>query len=523
MSVSLEMVAEALKKYAPEMHLSMKDHFIETAIMLNHPQASFEPEILYIGKASDLEKIPTRRSPINLLCVYDSPILQEYNECSWLNLITVSNQVNAASLYKEVKDLLIARRQYDQASHKLFDSLVSGRGLQHILDTGYEILGNPLLIFDSALKLLGYSKGVEVNDALWQETIKNGYTPLEATKELHSLEEIKLIAESSIPTFDNYVPKYKTLENRITINDIFVGIVALFEYEKPIEEKDAEILQLFCRVVSCEMQKEDFFSHTQGATYEFLIADLLEGRIPNAAVAHERIASLALDFKEYLYLLVIRYVKDSTGNPALFFLRSLLENTISGSRSVLYKDNIVLLIGREKEKPLTETERESVTNILKENHMLGGLSRCFHDVAGIQEYYRQASKAIELGKRLNKEKEAVLFSYDEYAFYHLMDIAGSQQDLESFCDPLVFALIEYDQKNNTDLTRSLYDYLSSGNNLKESAFVLGIHRNTLDYRIKKIEEILNVNIEDPNVSWSLYLSFKVFELTGNTNFLQGGK
>jgi sugar diacid utilization regulator len=309
------------------------------------------------------------------------------------------------------------------------------------------------------------------------------------------------------------------LENRITINDRFVGIAGMLEYDRSIEEKDYEILQLISRVVSCEMQKESFFSHTKGITYEFLIADLLDGRISNPAIIHERISSLALDFKEDLYLLTVRDLKETPENPALLYLRNLLENTISGSKSVLYKDSIVLLVGCKKNKPLTEADLESVKDVLKENRLVGGISLCFHDVAGIQEYYRQASKSIELGMRLKKEEENVLFSYEEFAFYDLVDIAGSQQDLRSFCDPLVFDLIDYDRTNNTDFTRSLYEYLSSGNNPKESASVLGIHRNTLDYRIKRIEEILNININDPKVTWSLHFSFKIFDLMGGMNFL----
>ena len=320
MSVSLEMIAEALKKYNPEVHLSMKDYFIETAIMLNHPQPSFEPEILYIGKASDLEKIPTRRSPINLLCVYDSPIQQEYNECFWLNLITVCNQVNVACLYKEVKDLLIARRQNIQASVKFFDSLVSGHGLQKIVDTGSEILGNPLIVNDAASRYLAYTKNMVVNNSIWQELINSDFISHEGMKPALILEQMKIITESAVPVISTHYVGRRYLLSRITVNNRSIGSVGMMEYEKPIEEKDAEILQFFCRVVSCEMQKESFFSYTQGATYEFLIADLLEGKISNPTIVHERMSALALDLKENLYILTVRDAKDIPGNPALPYL-----------------------------------------------------------------------------------------------------------------------------------------------------------------------------------------------------------
>ena len=181
-----------------------------------------------------------------------------------------------------------------------------------------------------------------------------------------------------------------------------------------------------------------------------------------------------------------------------------------------------MLIDRKKNKPLMmEAELESIKDILEENRLVGGISLCFHDVAGIQEYYRQASKAIELGMRLKKEENDVLFSYEEFAFYDLMDIAGSQQDLRSFCNPLIFNLIDYDRENNTDLASSLYEFILSGNNPK-NRHPFWESTETPWITVLKDREILGINISDPNVTWSLYLSFKIFELTGDRNFFQSG-
>ena len=293
--------------------------------------------------------------------------------------------------------------------------------------------------------------------------------------------------------------------------------MAMIEYDKPIEAKDTDIFRLLGGVLACEMQKESFFSQGKGFAFDFLIADLLNGKTTNSTVIQERIAALAWKFNENLYLLTVRDVNDSAGNPALFYLKILLEKMISESKSVLYNNRIIQLIGRGKKKPLARAELNGIIDTLKENHLVGGISRCFHNLADIQDYYYQSSAAIELGLRL--EKEGVIFYYEDYAFFHLMELAGSQRDLKSFCDPGIFHLIDYDIKNNTSFTRSLYEYLMSGNNPKESAYRLGVHRNTMDYRIRKIKEVLNIDINDPKVTWSLFLSFKILELVGNMNFL----
>jgi PucR family transcriptional regulator, proline-responsive transcriptional activator len=517
MNVSLEMVADALKKYAPEVHLSIKDQFVETATLLNTRQAAFEPEILYVGKASELGKIPSISSPLNLLCVSGTPLPQEYHDLPGLNLITVSDPVDIAVLLQEVKNLLSVHHQTIQGSLKLLNALISGKGFQHILDIAYEILGNPLFAVDAALKLLGYANHQEVKDTTWQRIIGDGYVPPDLAKALDSLGEIKKLADNDVPQITGHPLEHYRLESRIATNNKVFGFMAMIEYDKPIEEKDRDIFRLLGNILACEMQKESFFSNAKGFAFDFLIADLLNGKTTNSNVIQERIATLAWKFNENLYLLTVRDVNESQGNPALFYLKILLEEKIRESKSVLYKDRIVLLIGRDKKKPLANTELNGIIATLQENHLVGGVSRCFHNLADIQDYYNQSSAAIELGLRL--DKAGVLFYYDDYAFFHMMELAGNQRDLKSFCDPAIFQLIDYDVKNNTHFTRSLYEYLLSGNNSKESAYKLGVHRNTMDYRIQKIRETLNMDIDDPKVTWSLHLSFKILELLGKTDFL----
>ena len=54
----------------------------------------------------------------------------------------------------------------------------------------------------------------------------------------------------------------------------------------------------------------------------------------------------------------------------------------------------------------------------------------------------------------------------------------------------------YDQTNGAFLMETLLTYYMSGFNVGKTAEALYIHRNSLQYRLKKIEEILEVDLED---------------------------
>ena len=65
--------------------------------------------------------------------------------------------------------------------------------------------------------------------------------------------------------------------------------------------------------------------------------------------------------------------------------------------------------------------------------------------------------------------------------------------------PVFEKLNMYDMKNNTELCKTFCIYMKSFKNLDISSKKLNIHRNTLKYRLERIKEISNVDLDDPHV------------------------
>ena len=49
-------------------------------------------------------------------------------------------------------------------------------------------------------------------------------------------------------------------------------------------------------------------------------------------------------------------------------------------------------------------------------------------------------------------------------------------------------------------------------NISQTAKLLYMHRNSVIYRISRIRELLNVNLDDPDIRLRLLISFKILEL-----------
>ena len=65
-------------------------------------------------------------------------------------------------------------------------------------------------------------------------------------------------------------------------------------------------------------------------------------------------------------------------------------------------------------------------------------------------------------------------------------------------DSTVSELARYDSENSSELTETLYTYLSCHHSLKTTCEKLYTHRNTVLYRINKITETYKIDLDDPN-------------------------
>jgi PucR family transcriptional regulator, proline-responsive transcriptional activator len=143
---------------------------------------------------------------------------------------------------------------------------------------------------------------------------------------------------------------------------------------------------------------------------------------------------------------------------------------------------------------------------------------CFHCSTSKYSFIKlQSLNAIELGMRLNIGK--ALYAYEDYVIYHLLNSHSTYENLERFCHLSLYLLIQYDRKNNTCLTKSLYVYLMNNENQSASANILHIHRASMCYRIDKIEKIMKVKLDDANIRHHLYLSLHILELIHKDEFV----
>ncbi|SMP68068.1 PucR family transcriptional regulator [Anoxynatronum buryatiense] len=396
-------------------------------------------------------------------------------------------------------------------SIKLLDSLAERKGLQHIVDLGYEMLGNPFHVVDLSWKRLAYTKNcIADDDRLWQEFDATGYLSVKSVTHYLSVSFTQKLINSPTPFFwDDGYTKYGRLMSRISIGNKAIAAIGVLDKNRPFKESDIKIASIISDALSAEMQKNKFIHFTKGLLYEDFIKDLLDKKIANSNVMEERKNYLHLNLKKHIYVLTADVSEFDSTRISLSFIQGMLERIIGESKSIIYNDHIVIVVSYNQEKDFRKCYEEKTKELLKDNKIRIGISRPFTNLEHIHPFYLQSLEALFLGVRMKSDN--IYIPYDDYAIYHILKTCSKQDDLLEFCNPSLLALIRYDLEYDTDYTKSLYVYTISSKSITSSANTLKMHRNTMIYRIRKIAEIMKMDLSDYETFLHIQLSFMVLK------------
>ncbi|MCK1823141.1 PucR family transcriptional regulator [Streptomyces sp. XM83C] len=117
--------------------------------------------------------------------------------------------------------------------------------------------------------------------------------------------------------------------------------------------------------------------------------------------------------------------------------------------------------------------------------------------------YKQAEQALSVARRRGR----VCVEHEQLAAGSVLPLLADDA-VKAFADGLLRALHEHDATGRGDLVASLRAWLSRHGQWDAAAADLGVHRHTLRYRMRRVEEILGRSLDDPDVRMELWLALK---------------
>jgi purine catabolism regulator len=137
----------------------------------------------------------------------------------------------------------------------------------------------------------------------------------------------------------------------------------------------------------------------------------------------------------------------------------------------------------------------------------GGIGQVARDIQAIPQAWREAQQALEIGRRLFGEGK--LHSFARLGIYRLLFPLYGEQTLLDFYQETLGPLLDADNRGNQALLETLEGFFRCNGNLSETARAMHLHRNSLLYRLGRIEELLGRSLEDAELRLSLQIALKI--------------
>lgn len=173
---------------------------------------------------------------------------------------------------------------------------------------------------------------------------------------------------------------------------------------------------------------------------------------------------------------------------------------------------VVLLSSDTAYCPLPITP-ETFEQVLEEQKAIAILSNPFTSIMTMRVSCRMCQRIFPIAMTIKQPEEKRCMSFGRYTQYNVIDICARSiaslyggSDIVILTHPGVVNLTRYDRANGTNLRDIMFYYLMNDRNIARTSAEMFLHRNTLIYKIKKIEELIGESMDDPYLRHALIFS-----------------
>jgi purine catabolism regulator len=123
----------------------------------------------------------------------------------------------------------------------------------------------------------------------------------------------------------------------------------------------------------------------------------------------------------------------------------------------------------------------------------------------------EANVALAIGRRVYGGGRVA--PYDDLGAYPLLLRGSDATELRAFARRTLAPLRAYDEKHQTNLQRTLELYFELGQNVKTAAEALSVHRHTVFYRLRQINELCGCKLDSSHDQLTFRMAIAIDALT----------
>ncbi len=483
-----------------------------SAIISLEGRSPFE-EVLFIGSEGFARKLHEARpelwiigvAPLGELAFEDVPSQSRFAFCS--------SRSSVETLYGRLQNLFLVIDQWVGSLRRI---VLSQGSIQDILDASETVLKNWISVSDANFKLVAFTKHIEIDDPRALELVNDGR---------HSEETIALFKRdnimdqwekrSRIADTPPVVSKYRTLDYVYRRKGhYFLHMIMHCNHVAPSLGLSDAFRVLVDHIDLCIKSTFPLFNG-QSSDASSLIADLILHR-PVGDKELDRRAEHAGFPNNRPMVVVVFCMRD--GQHAQRYL-AYYEQTIANALPSYVVSSYGSYVVGVRAGKVDDADIQKLEEVASLCACSVGVSDSFETLRDLPFAFRQAKESIEvtfyetpsLGSMfMGKAAGAVSLFSNVFAPYVFKKASRDEFIEKTVSQGVVRQIWSEDKKRNTNDAELLFAYVMNGNNLRKTSEMMFVHRSTLAYRIKRIEDTYDLDLDDAAVKLRLLVEYFAF-------------
>lgn len=316
----------------------------------------------------------------------------------------------------------------------------------------------------------------------------------------------------------------------------YVGIVV---FNQKVEDSLFLMLDYVGKAIAHILLRKLFLEEKTAENHNLFINDILQHKVDNEEIALARIGLRSSNKGNYSFVAGIIEIEhdiarikeheiESRNQDILISLRSLLKKNDLFSLLFLKNNQIYILCIHESFKDDTPTEviKKSINKAFErlkntvlytypqyvELHI--GFGQIKQSIVEATRSFIEAEQTLDINRVLPSNP-----FYEDIGIYQLLKGIPDKEMLHDFIEHHLGLILEFDKKSNYNLLETLNEYLKCQGSKQETAKRLFIHRQTLYYRLEKLEELLGQGFLEPEKRICLEMALRAHKIVSRTKIL----
>lgn len=378
--------------------------------------------------------------------------------------------------------------------------------LQKVFDKAASVLQNPIALIGKSQTLVMKAGTLpdNIDGSIWLELLNQGYARLEnlSRKQLSELNQ-KLISTEE-PFFLQKVSRYSDNCHLIAPLHNDGELFAMFgmsDLNSPITLGQVSLVRLLQDMMKHILLVETSKQHL-GIDIDYYVDRIINGYLVERDALSYSLAMRHWDIGDAYQAIFLKadnsaVVDDNLRNVLATRIQSLIPNTYAFP----YEQGI-LALARVTENLMILEHLVGLERFCENFDLHCGISLVHTGFMQVKEAYIQAKIAYDFGI-FDKEARSLLFQ--EHYVPCLANALNSTVALSCLCHPKVLRLWLRGGEKGHVLVETLRCYLIHGRNTNATARAMELHRNTVLYRITRLQELLGDDLDSSDANTYLML------------------